>query len=151
MTILKLWEEGRISLDDSLRHFFPQLPYHNITIKMLLSHRSGLPNYLHFMDSVWNKKQKATNADVINFMVVHKPQISAPPGKAYSYCNTNFMLLATIIEKITHQPYQQYMKDSVFTPLGLKDTYVFSAKDTANYIPTYSVTKPFPMDHLDCT
>lgn len=151
MTILKLWEEGRISLEDSLQKFFPALPYHNITIKMLLSHRSGLPNYLYFMDSVWNKKQKATNNDVVNFMIEHKPKINLPPGKAYNYSNTNFLLLASIIEKITHESYPQYMKDSVFIPLGLKDTYVFSAKDTLNYIPTLSVTKPFPMDHLDCT
>ncbi len=151
MTVLKLWEEGRISLDDSLQKFFPQLPYHGITVKMLLCHRSGLPNYLYFMDSVWDKKKKATNEDVLDFMVVHKPAVSAPPGRVYSYCNTNFMLLAMIIEKITKQPYPQYMKDSLFIPLGLKDTYVFSIKDTADYIPTYSVTKPFPLDHLDCT
>jgi CubicO group peptidase (beta-lactamase class C family) len=45
MAILKLWEQGKLSLNDSLQKYFPQLPYHGITIKMLLSHRSGLPNY----------------------------------------------------------------------------------------------------------
>lgn len=151
MTALKLYEEGRLSLDDSLTKYFPQIPYHGITVEMLLNHRSGLPNYLYFMDSIWNKKQKATNEDVLNFMIVHKPAIMATPGRSYHYCNTNFVLLALIIEQITKQPFPQYMKDSVFTPLGLMDTYVFSSADTANYIPTYSVTRPFPMDHLDCT
>jgi len=151
MTVLKLWEEGRISLDDSLQKFFPQLPYHGITIQMLLSHRSGLPNYLYFLDSVWNKKQKAGNWDVVNFMIAHKPAAEALPGRSYHYSNTNYLLLALITEIITHQPFPQYMKDSVFIPLGLKDTYVFSAADTLNYIPTYSVTKPFLMDHTDCT
>ena len=51
MAILKLWEEGKVSLDDTLQKYFPQFPYHGITIRMLLSHRSGLPNYLYFMDS----------------------------------------------------------------------------------------------------
>ena len=151
MTVLKLWEEGRISLDDSLQKFFPKLPYHGVTVKMLLNHRSGLPNYLYFMDSCWNKKNKATNRDVVNFMIQHKPAIDAPPGKSYHYCNTNFMLLALIVEIVTQQPFPQYMKDSIFTPLGLKDSYVFSTADTLHYIPTYSVTKPFLMDHLDCT
>lgn len=151
MTILKLWEENRISLYDTIQKFFPQLPYHGVTIKMLLDHRSGLPNYLYFMDSIWDKKRKATNWDVVNFMIQHKPKADAQPDRVYHYCNTNYMLLALIIENITKQPFPQYMKDSVFTPLGLKDTYVFSIADTANYVPTYSVTKPFPMDHLDCT
>ena len=151
MTVLKLWEEGRISLDDSLQKFFPKLPYPGITVKMLLDHRSGLPNYLYFMDSIWNKKQKATNWDVVNFMIAHKPKADASPNRIYHYCNTNFMLLALIVEIITNEPFPQYMKDSVFTPLGLKDTYVFSTADTLHYVPTYSVTRPFPMDHLDCT
>ena len=84
-------------------------------------------------------------------MIVHKPAIMSPAGRSYHYCNTNFVLLALIIEQLTKQPFPTYMKDSVFMPLGLVDTYVFSAADTANYIPTYSVTRPFPMDHLDCT
>jgi CubicO group peptidase (beta-lactamase class C family) len=151
MTVLRLWEQGRISLDDDILKYFPTLPYHGVTIKMLLSHRSGLPNYLNFMDSFWNKYQKATNQDVVNYMAVHKPKIEAMPGRVYHYNNTNFMLLALVIEQITHQPYPQYMKDSVFTPLGLKDTYVFSIKDTGNYTPTYIGRWPYPMDHLDCT
>ena len=61
------------------------------------------------------------------------------------------MLLALVIEQITHQPYPQYMKDSVFIPLGLKNTYVFSSADTPNYVPTYIGNRPYPMDHLDCT
>jgi CubicO group peptidase (beta-lactamase class C family) len=151
MTILKLWEEGRISLNDDLLKYFPSLPYHGVTIKMLLSHRSGLPNYLNFMDSFWNKKLRATNQDVVNYMAVHKPKIEYLPGRSYHYNNTNFMLLALVIEQITHQSYPKYMMDSVFTPLGLKNTYVFSAKDTPNYIPTYIGNWPYPMDHLDCT
>jgi len=54
-TVLKLWQQGRLSLDDTLQHFFPELPYHGITVRMLLCHRSGLPNYLYFFDSCWNK------------------------------------------------------------------------------------------------
>ena len=151
MTVLKLWEEGRVNLDDSLQKFFPSLPYKGITVKMLLNHRSGLPNYLYFMDSIWNKKIKATNWDVLNFMIEHKPRADAMPDRVYHYCNTNFLLLALIVEIVTNQPFPKYMKDSVFTPLGLHDTYVFSMADTTHYNPTYSVTKPFPMDHLDCT
>ncbi len=151
MAILKLWEQGRLSLDDSLQQYFPELPYHGITVRMLLSHRSGLPNYLYFMDSVWDKKQKATNQDVLDFMIEHKPAVAANPGRSFNYCNTNYILLALILEKITHTAYPQFMKDSLFTPLGMNSSFVFSIKDTSKYVPTYAGNRPYPMDHLDCT
>lgn len=151
MTTLKLMEQGRLQLDDSLQKYFPALPYHGITIKMLLNHRSGLPNYLYFMDSLWDKKKKAANNDVLNYMIQHHPAADAMPDKGYQYRNTNFVLLALIIEQVTRQPFPCYMKDSIFTPLGLTNSFVFSTADTLRYNPTYSVTKPYMMDHLDCT
>jgi CubicO group peptidase (beta-lactamase class C family) len=151
MEVLRLWEQGRLSLNDSLQKYFPQLPYHGINIRMLLDHRSGLPNYLYFMDSIWDKKKKATNEDVLNFMIVHQPKADAPPDRVFHYCNTNFMLLAMIVEKVTNQHFPQFMKDSVFMPLGMNNTYVFSIQDTINYVPTYAGNRPYPMDHLDCT
>jgi CubicO group peptidase (beta-lactamase class C family) len=151
MEILRLWEQGRLSLNDSLQQYFPQFPYHGINIRMLLDHRSGLPNYLYFMDSIWDKKKKATNEDVLNFMVAHQPKADAPPDRVYHYCNTNFMLLALIVERITRQPFPQFMKDSVFTPLGMNNTFIFSIRDTLSYVPTYAGSRPYPMDHLDCT
>lgn len=150
-TVLHLWEQGRLSLDDSVQRYIPQLPYRGITIRMLLSHRSGLPNYLYFMDSCWDKKKKATNEDVLQFMVAHHPRPDNLPNKAFHYCNTNFVLLAMIVEKVTGVPFPQYMRDSVFTPLGMTHSFVFSAKDTNQYVPTFMGNRPFPMDHLDCT
>ena len=151
MAVLRLWEDGKLSLEDTLQKYFPQLPYRGITIRMLLSHRSGLPNYLYFMDSIWDKQKEMTNEDVLNALIIHHPAIQLPPDKRFQYCNTNFLLLALIIEKITGQPFPEYMKKNLFEPLGMNDTYVFSIKDTANYNPTWSVTKPFVMDAYDCT
>lgn len=151
MMVLKLWEDGKLSLDDTLQKYFPQLPYKNITIRLLLSHRSGLPNYLYFMDSMWDKKKKMTNADVLNALIVHHPPVQAQPDKRFQYCNTNFMLLALIVEKVTGEPFPEYMQKNLFEPLGMKDTHIFSIKDTAKYIPTWSMSRPFPMDPYDCT
>jgi CubicO group peptidase (beta-lactamase class C family) len=146
-----LWEAGKLSLDDTLQKYFPRLPYKGITIRMLLSHRSGLPNYLYFMDSFWDKHKEMTNQDVLNVMIVHHPAVQASPDKHFQYCNTNFLLLALIVEKITGQPFPEYMKANLFEPLGMHDSYIFSIKDTANYIPTWSVSRPYPMDAYDCT
>lgn len=151
MAILHLWEQKKISLDDNIQKYFPQLPYPGITVRMLLSHRSGLPNYLNFMEKGFPRKGHATNQDVIDFMIRNKPPRTALPGRAFQYCNTNFVLLASILEKITHESYPRYMKDSVFTPLGMHDTYVFSIKDTADYVPTYMGNRPYIMTNIDCT
>ncbi|QES89506.1 serine hydrolase domain-containing protein [Rhizosphaericola mali] len=151
MTVLHLWEEGRLSLDDTIQKFFPNFPYHGITIKMLLAHRSGLPNYLNFLDVDYNRRHKATNQEVIDYMVTHVPPLQANPDKHFHYCNTNFMMLASIIEKVTGMTFPKYMKDSVFTPLGMMHTHIFEPKDTVNYVMTYNGNRPYPMDHLDVT
>jgi hypothetical protein len=83
----------KASLEDTLQKYFPQLPYHGITIRMLLSHRSGLPNYLYFMDTIWDKQKEMTNQDVLNALIIHHPAIQLPPDRRFEYCNTNFVLL----------------------------------------------------------
>lgn len=149
--ILKLYEEDKLSLDDSVQVYIRDFPYHGITIRNLLSHRSGLPNYLYFMDKDWDKKRMASNQDIINFMIEQKVPRTASPDRAFQYCNTNYILLALIVEKITGMDFPTYMKKNIFEPLGMNNTYVFSKIDSAHYIETYSVSRPFPMDHYDCS
>jgi CubicO group peptidase (beta-lactamase class C family) len=84
-------------------------------------------------------------------MITWRPRIDNNPGKSFHYCNTNYVLLAMIVEKITGMAYPQYMKDSVFTPLGMLHSFVFSSKDTSQYVPTYIGNTSYAMDHLDCT
>lgn len=139
VAILRLAQDHKLSLDDTLQKFFPELPNKGITIKMLLNHRSGLSNYLYFIsNSKWDKKKKLTNEDMLNFMITSKPDISYPPNTRFSYCNTNFVLLAMIIEKITGKSFPEYMKEKYFTPLQMKDTYVFTLKDTATANPSFN-------------
>lgn len=149
--ILRLWEQQKLSLDDSLQKFFPAFPYHNISIKQLLTHRSGLPKYEYFMDTAWHGNRQATNDDMLQFMVSKQPDLYAMPNKHYQYCNTNFALLALVVEKITGQSFPQYMKDSLFLPLGMNNSFVFSTKDTLNYAPSYMYNNsPYKLEPLDC-
>ena len=81
IAVLRLIQEGKLSLNDTITKYFPSLPYPGITVKMLLNHRSGLPNYVHFMDKTsWNKKDYATNKDVLGIMIKDKPNINFQPG-----------------------------------------------------------------------
>ena len=127
--VLKLSEEKKLSLDQTVDEFFPGFPYPGITIKLLLSHRSGLANYLYFTDdsSVWPDKQKGmTNKDVMALFEQHKPAKYANPDVRFFYNNTNFMILAAIVEKVTGQDFAVYMKENIFDPAGMKNTAIYS-------------------------
>ncbi len=175
MVVLKLMEEGKINLDDNVKTYLPSFPYENITIKMLLNHRSGLPNYVHAMETTVTKtfvrknkkgkkitytktyktKQSATNlvtnANVLDFLATKKPALEAQPNRKFNYCNTNYVLLALVIEKVTNTDFPTYMKQNVFDSLGMKNTFVFSTKDAANYVPSYKGNYyPYNIEFLDC-
>lgn len=138
MAVLKLAEMGKLSLTDSIQKFLPSFPYGNITVKLLLNHRSGLPNYIHFMEKLgWNKKQYCSNQDVLDYMIKYKP-VASSPNTHFNYCNTNYALLALIIEKASGQTYADFLKQFFFKPLHMNDTYVFNmATDSATAMPSY--------------
>jgi CubicO group peptidase (beta-lactamase class C family) len=158
--ILRLVQENKLSLDDTLQKFFPGFPYHGITIKMLLNHRSGLPNYLYFMSNnkwgilpngKWNR-QYASNQDVIQMMYDKIPDRTGSAGGRFNYCNTNYLLLATIIEKVTGLSFPEYMSQKLFKPLQMNDTYVFTLKDTLTATPTFTHDGTYwQYDFLDAT
>lgn len=129
--VLMLVERGQISLQDSIRKFFPRFPYENITIHQLLIHRSGLPNYMYFADEYWKDKRNltVTNSDIIDLMVEYEPKKYYPPGTRYNYSNTNYAVLASIIEEVSGKPYAEFMKEEIFNPLGMNDTRVYSKDD----------------------
>jgi CubicO group peptidase (beta-lactamase class C family) len=126
MAILRLVQENKLTTDDSLSHFFPGLPYPGITVKMLLNHRSGLPNYVNFMGDAkkWDTRITVTNEMMLDFLYTKKPQRDFAPDTRFTYSNTNYVLLAMIIEKVSGRPFADYMKTYLFDPLRMKHTYV---------------------------
>ncbi|WP_300672402.1 serine hydrolase domain-containing protein [Soonwooa sp.] len=156
MAVLKLVEAGKLNLDDNLTKFFPKFPYPSITVFSLLSQRSGLPKYEHFDQSVKPapeelKKTFVTNQDVLNILERDKPELARPSNTGFMYCNTNFAMLALIVEKVTKTPFPQAMQEIVFKALKMDHTYIFQEKD----IPTASQSfyngqnKLYPLDHFD--
>ncbi len=151
MGILKLMEEGKIQLNDTLGKYFPAFPHEGITLKMLLNHRSGLPNYTHYLEAFkWDKKKLVTNSDILQSFYQLHPALDFRPGTRFAYCNTNYALLALIIEKVTGTSYNEFMKSSFFVPLGMNDTYVYTPADEARAMPSYQWNnKKFPVEFLD--
>jgi CubicO group peptidase (beta-lactamase class C family) len=138
MAILKLAEEGKLNINDSLQKFFPQFPYAGMTVKTLLSQRSGLPNYAYYLEDVkWDKKIKITDADVLQTLITHKPSLQHPANRRFNYSNTNFVLLALIIERVSGQLYADYLQEVFFTPLQMTSTKVFKRNDSATVTPSY--------------
>ena len=137
--ILLLKDKGKLSLTDSLRKFFPELPYSNITIQHLLTHTSGLPDYFWLMIEKWDHKKIAYNMDVIALLAKEKPPSVFAPGTRWEYSNTAFVILATIIEKISGQSFKDYMRENIFQPLQMKHTLIYNTrrlkKDT---VPNYA-------------
>jgi len=137
--ILQLIERGKIKLTDDVKKFFPDFPYDGVTIKLLLTHRSGMMNYVYFTDNVYKSEHRderkgLTNADEMALIAQYKPARFNKPDKSFLYNNSNFMVLGSIIEKVTGIPYSQYMKENVFIPAGMAHTAVYS-KAVYNKIP----------------
>jgi CubicO group peptidase (beta-lactamase class C family) len=124
--VLKLVEKGAVRLQDSISRFFPNFPYRGITVEHLLSHRSGLPNYLVFGERYWKDRRKLmSNDDVLEMMCIWKPQIEFRPGAIFRYCNTNYVLLALLVEKVSGQCFHSFMEKEFFGPLGMQNSFVF--------------------------
>lgn len=129
--IMQLWEKGKIKLDQNVKDFFPDFPYEGVTIRLLLTHRSGMMNYVYFVDGIYrseklNQKKGITNQEVMSMIAKYKPARFNKPNASFLYNNSNFMVLGAIIEKVTGMSYADYMKENVFKPAGMTHTAVYS-------------------------
>jgi len=124
--ILLLAEQGFFSLTDSLQTFFPNFPYQGMTVEMLLSHRSGLIDYTALPAEYFGKNvTNLTNEMVLNYFITKKPALRTRPDRMFIYCNTNYALLASIVEHTTNMPFRDFMDKFIFKPLEMNNTYVF--------------------------
>ena len=123
VAILMLAEQGKLSLDDSISKFLPDYPTHDylITVKHLLTHTSGIKSYTSMPEWIPLWRKDFTVQELIDFFK-YQPMVSAP-GKRWSYNNSGYILLGAIIEKVTGQTYGQFIKQSIFEPLEMKQSY----------------------------
>jgi CubicO group peptidase (beta-lactamase class C family) len=136
--VLKLVEEERLSLDAEVTQFFPGFPYPGVTVRTLLNHRSGLPNYLYYMEKGgWKRDQQATNTDVLNTLMQWQPPKTAAADKRFQYCNTNYVLLALIVEKVSGISFPDYMKTTFFQPLGMNHSFVIKPNEQGQHLLSY--------------
>lgn len=128
MGIMLLEEEGKLNLKDSIQQFFPDFPYHNISIENLLTHTSGLPDYMPLFNKHWDRSKIARNQDVINVLIANPTKVKFKPNDRFEYSNTGYVLLASIIEQVSGQAYGKYLKKQIFNPLGMNQTVVVARR-----------------------
>lgn len=129
--ILMLMEQGKLKLDQNVKDFFPNFPYDGITIRLLLTHRSGMMNYVYFTDDIYRKqhldqRKGLNNAQEMALIAQYKPAPFNKPNARFLYNNSNFMVLGAIIEKVSGMPYAQFMKENIFKPADMAHTNVYS-------------------------
>lgn len=146
-------ERGLLKLDDPLAKFFPEIPYENITVRQMLTHVSGLPEQNEFMFKYWKSADPVTNKDMIEYLIKYKPETVFKPGENFKYCNTNYSLLAMIVEKATGEKFQNFVTKNIFEPLEMRQTrfldpqpgnYKTIPNQTENYIADTEGKEYFP-------
>lgn len=139
MAIMILAEKGKLKYSDTIQKFIPDFPYKNITIENLLTHTSGLPDYMTLMGKYWDKQKQANNYDVVNTLFKIKPAVYFKPGENFDYSNTGYVILGIIIEKSSGVSFNEFMTKNIFNPIGMNHTFVGgSSKEAGDKLPNWA-------------
>ncbi len=123
--ILLLKDKGLLELDDPVTKYITSFPYPDITIKMLLNHRSGIQDYIKFVPKPIGKLFY-NNDDIISIFAMKKPKLNFIPNTKFTYSNSNYAILASIVESVSGMKFDYFMRRFIFTPLGMDCSFVFN-------------------------
>jgi CubicO group peptidase (beta-lactamase class C family) len=134
IAIIQLIEKGMVSYDTNVHKIIKGFPYSDITIEHLLRHQSGLPGYQDILDDKnnWDRKEQATNRDLLNILSKLNVPLEFEPGTKYQYSNTGYVVLASIIEELSGQSYAGYIQEHLFNPAGMLSSKV---QGNSSYLP----------------
>jgi CubicO group peptidase (beta-lactamase class C family) len=130
--IIQLEEQGKLSVNDSIELYFPDLPEdkQGITLHHLLTHTSGLPSNIGFIYDKFEPIQLLEGA--------FPAKLEAMPGEQYAYSNVGYSLLALVIERVSGIGYEEYIRNNILTPAGLSETgYRLVVRDEENLAVNY--------------
>ncbi|HEY9840349.1 MAG: serine hydrolase domain-containing protein [Candidatus Sericytochromatia bacterium] len=128
--ILMLYDAGKLKLDDPISKYLPDLGYDGVTIRHLLTHTSGLPDYIELAQEHWDTKASKGNADVVKLLSKYGDELAFKPGSKYEYSNSGYALLAAIAEKASGQKLPDFLAAKVFKPLGMNSSFVLTPTTT---------------------
>jgi len=123
--IASLIKEGKLSLDDDIRLYLPEVPDFGkkITIRNLLSHTSGIRDWVGLAKLSGRGMEDVISDDFIMNLVKHQKELNFDPGEKFCYSNTGYFLLAKIVAQVTNKSFREWTEDNIFKPLGMTDTH----------------------------
>ncbi|MFN7267112.1 MAG: serine hydrolase [Bacteroidota bacterium] len=123
LLILQLKEQNKLGYDDPVRKFIPGFPYPDITVRHLLTHTSGLPDYQVIVQQHTNTLDTLSNDDFLDLLADIRPEPLFAPGEKWKYGTTGYVLLVSLIEKITGMSFGDVLEQQIVRPLDLKNTF----------------------------
>lgn len=128
MCIMILSEKGKLDYDDAITKYLTELPYDNVTIRQLLHHTSGLAPYEDVVEDFWKGDEEedfVTNNDLLKMYAKEEPKLVFKPSEKYEYSNTGYAFLASIVERVSKMSFEDFIKENVFEPLNLGNSFAF--------------------------
>jgi CubicO group peptidase (beta-lactamase class C family) len=126
LAIAILKDRGLLNFDDSVQKFIPAFPYSGITVRHLLTHRSGLPEYFGMAMSKQLPQGDSlmSNDSLVQLLIDKHPKLVNQPNTKFRYRNTNYALLSHIVSTVSKMSYAQFVQQNIFDALEMKDSYV---------------------------
>ena len=142
--VLLLVQRGRLALDETIGRWFPDLPYKGVTVRHLLSHTSGIPNYIPFvrrgkLGPMELTEPQLGNAELLDRIVQAQPEGDFAPGTGSNYSNTGYLLLAMLIERVTGRSFHDYLDSEILRPFGFSRLTECRHSDRVERIPDFAV------------
>ncbi len=127
--VLLLHHRGYFELDDPVVNYIPEFPYPNMTIRHLLTHTSGLQNYMWLIENRWHSTRLPNNEDMLRLFVRHKLPVNFQPGHRFDYSNTGYAFLALLIERVSRKSFAEFIEKEIFEPIGMQHSFVNDLHD----------------------
>jgi len=130
MAAMILKNDGKLDYDEDIRTYLPTFPYEGVTVRLLMVQRAGLPRYMSLAHDKWeNKKIPLNNDQVLDLFAEYQPDVYFKPNTGFHYCNTNYAILANVVEAISGMHFDEFVKERIFDPLKMNDSFVYNMRD----------------------
>ena len=134
VAIMKLKQAGNLDYDQKVNTILTDFPHDNITIKHLLHHTSGLADYIeiikeNFVPQKSTKRYILGNNEILDIFYDTNPKLNFQPGEEWEYSNTGYIVLASIVEKVSKEHFRDFLKENIFEPLGMSNTTLYNYQE----------------------
>jgi len=149
-SIMILKEKGLLSYEDTIQKFYPDFPYKDITVRLLLNHRSGLPDYINLCERTTDRTTPVTNQEMVALLTKHKPKAIFKPDHKFLYSNTGYAMLAAIVEKVSNKSFATFVDENIFKPFNMKSSFIYNI-NSPNPSPDVTVGHNFNWSYASLT